>query len=120
MASASSVPWPPAPNVPSTTVMPGSRSSQATTSRPSTGMWGCSWMGRLFRQTLGNTLSTPSELLEGAGPGLAVPDLQPVPDARHDDVAPQVRVLHQRRRDGHASLAVHLRLGRAAEQVALE
>ena len=40
-------------------------------------------------------------------------------DAGDDDLAPQLRVVDQRRRDHHAALSVELGLGGAGEHVAL-
>src|SRR5690349_15115414 len=119
MASARRAAWPPAPKVQSTNVMPGSTSSQATTSRARTGRCGVRLAG-LTGQTLGNMFDAPFELLEGTLPGLPVPDLQPVAQTGDDDVALETRVAHERGRHRHAPLPVELQLHRASEQEALE
>src|SRR6478672_11568458 len=81
--------WPPAPNVQSTISSPGCTSSSAPTSCASTGT---------------------------CASGLAVPDLEPVPQAGDDDVLGQLGVLQQRRRQRDAALAVELAVQRAAEE----
>src|SRR6201987_1568089 len=107
--------WPPAPKVASTTVSPGCTSRQARTSSARTGTWSAS----LGCKTFGNILSTPFDLGELALPGRAVPDLEVVVDPGDDDVAAELRVRGQGRRDAHAPLLVRRLLARAGEQVAL-
>ena len=85
--------WPPAPNVPSTTVMPGSTSSHATTSRASTGRCGREASGIHGPNARQHLRMLPSNSWRGAPPCLAIPDLQPVADARDDDVALQPGVV---------------------------
>src|SRR3954451_6294243 len=109
--------WPPAPNVQSTISSPGCTSSSAPTSCASTGT--CA-SGLGLGKTFGNTLGAPFDLGELAAPGLAVPDLEPVPQAGDDDVLGQLGVLEQRRRQRDAALAVELAVQRAAEEVALQ
>src|SRR2546423_8214078 len=65
-------------------------------------------------------LRTPFDLGELASPGGAVPDLEVVVDAGDDDVAAELRVPEQRRRDAHPPLAVRDCLGRAGEEVTVE
>src|SRR5579884_1074823 len=114
-SAASSAAWPPAPKVASTTVSPGSTARHSRTSCARTGTWSAA----LGCKTFGNILSTPFDLGELALPGGAIPDLEVVVDAGHDDVAAELRVLEQRRRDAHAPLLVGHRLGGAGEEEAV-
>src|SRR6187200_250712 len=98
------------------TSSPGCTSSSSPTSWASTGT--CA-SGLGLGKTFGNTLGAPFDLGELATPGLAVPDLEPVPQAGDDDVLGQLGVLQQRCRQCDAPLAVELAVERAAEEVAL-
>src|SRR5205823_5933332 len=114
-SAASSEAWPPAPNVASMTVSPGSTPRQARTSSARTGTWSAS----LGCKTFGNILSTPFDLGELALPGCAVPDLEVVVDPGDDDVAAELRVGDQCGWQAHAPLLVRRRLARAGEEMAL-
>src|SRR3954447_24386061 len=113
---ASSRAWPPAPKVQSTITSPGCTSSSVATSLASTGTWAS---GLRLGKTFGNTLGAPFDLGELAAPGLAVPDLEPVPQAGDDDVLAKLCVLEERGRKRDPALLVELALQRAAEEVAL-
>src|SRR6478752_5100877 len=114
-SAASSAACPPAPNVASMTVSPGSTARQARTSSARTGTWSAS----LGCKTFGNILSTPFDLGELALPGGAAPDLEVVVDPGDDDVAAELRVREQSGRDAHAPLLVRRLLARAGEEVAV-
>src|SRR5215467_5294913 len=114
-SAARSVAWPPAPKVASMTVSPGPTARHSRTSSARTGTWSAS----LGCKTFGNILSTPFDLGELALPGGAVPDLEAVVDPGHDDVAAELRVGEQRRRDAHPSLLVRRRLARTGEEMTL-
>src|SRR6185436_19503569 len=105
--------WPPAPKVQSTISSPGCTSSNSPTSCASTGT--CA-SGLGLGKTFGNTLGAPFDLGELATPGLAVPDLEPVPQAGDDDVLGQLGVLEERRGQRDAALSVELAVQRAAEE----
>src|SRR5918911_587799 len=100
----SSAACPPAPNVASTTVCPGwtARSSRTSSARTAT------WSVPLGCKAFGNILRTPFDRGHLAPPQLAVPDLEVVADAGDDDLAPEARVLDQRRRQHHAALPVEV------------
>src|SRR5439155_7590754 len=99
------------PKVPSTTVWPGCTARSSCTSSARTGMWSV-----LLRcKALGNKLHTPFDLFQLLAPGGAVPDLDVVPHACDDHLAPEARVLDEGRREHDAALFVELRLGRARE-----
>src|SRR5919202_4001702 len=115
-SAASSVAWPPAPNVASTTVSPGRTARHSRTSPASTGTWSVASGGKAF----GNILCAPFDGGQLLAPGGAVPDLEPVVDAGDDDVPPQPRMLDQLARHHHAALFVEVGLGRPGEEVALE
>src|SRR3954447_1136721 len=61
-------------------------------------------------------LRTPFDLRQFLAPGGAVPDLEVVVDARHDDVAAELRVVDQCRREHHPALLVQLGLRRPGEE----
>src|SRR5438128_2816768 len=103
--------WPPAPKVASTTVSPGLTARSSRTSSASTGTWSVA-----LREAFGNMLRTPFDLGQLLAPGRAVPDLEVVVDARDDDVARELRVLEQRRRQHQAPLLVELGLRGAGEE----
>src|SRR5581483_5521663 len=113
---ASSVAWPPAPKVASTSVCPASRASSARTSSARTGTWsvvsGC--------KTFGNMLCTSHDLLDLRTPGGSIPDLDSSAHADDHDLATELRVLDQRRGQHHAALLVRLRLGGTRVVEALE
>src|SRR5262249_34451997 len=118
IGSAKSGGWPRARKVPSTTVMPGSRSSHDTTSRWRTGTCGLSALG-FTCETLRNIFHAPLRLVDDVRPVVAVPDLEVLSRARHHDLAVEVGVLHQRRRQRDAALLVGRRLvGRREEEAA--
>src|SRR5918996_172003 len=103
--------WPPAPKVASTTVAPGWTARSSRTSSASTGTWSV-----LLRcNALGNKLHAPFHLSQLLPPAGAVPDLHVVPQPRDDDLAPEARVLGERRRHDHAPLLVELGLARPGE-----
>src|SRR4051812_10623742 len=114
-SAASTAPWPPAPKVASTTVSPGWTSRRSRTSSARTG----TWSAPLSCKTFGNMLRAPFELVALLSPGLAIPDLEPVPDAGDDDIARELRVRDQRRRDHHPPLLVDICLDRCRVEVAL-
>src|SRR5712691_3291951 len=114
-SAASSAAWPPAPKVASTTVSPGCTASRRRTSSARTGTWSVA----LGCKTFGNILRTPFDLCQVAAPGLAVPDLEPVVDAGHDDFPAELRVPDQGGRKHHAALLVEVGLGRRGEEVAV-
>src|SRR6185436_6414284 len=106
--------WPPAPKVASTTVSPGVTARSPRTSSARTGTWSV-----LLRcKALGNKLHTPFDLFDLLLPGCAVPDLDVVAHPGDDDLAPETRVLEERRRNHHAPLLVELGLGGARKHVA--
>src|ERR671939_1582051 len=105
-SAASSAAWPPAPKVASITVRPGRTARLSRTSVARTGTWSVA----LGCKTFGNMLRTPFDLCQLAPPGVAIPDLEVVVNARDDDVAAQLRVLEERGRDPDAPLLVELRL----------
>src|SRR6478672_9938806 len=111
---ASSVAWPPAPKVPSTTVSPGRGSSRLTTSPARTGTWSNS-----VGKTLGNIFRAPFHLVQLPAPLRPVPDLQVVVDARDGDLPAEPRVLDERRRQHHPALPVELGLRGPGEEVPL-
>src|ERR687887_1351089 len=115
-SAASSAAWPPAPNVPSTTVSPGLTARSSRTSSARTGTWSVALVCKAF----GNILRTPFDFGQLLAPRGAVPDLEPVVDARDDDFAAQLRVLDQLGRDHHAALFVAVGLGRPREEEALD
>src|SRR5438270_3687327 len=65
-------------------------------------------------------LSTPFDLRQLLTPGGAIPDLEVVVDAGHDDVAAELRVLDQRARNHQPALLVEVRLRRAGEEEPVE
>ena len=69
-------------------------------------------------KTFGNIFCAPFDLGDLATPGGAVPDLEVVVDSGDDDVAVELRVREERRRDEHTALAVGRRVGRAGQEVA--
>src|SRR5262245_9327307 len=107
--------WPPAPNVASTTVCPGSIARSSRTSSARTGTWSVSFGCK----TLGNIFCAPFHLFQLLAPRGAVPDLQVVPDASDDDVPAEPSVLDESGRNHHAPLTVELSLGGAGEEEAL-
>src|SRR4051794_4707192 len=99
---------PPAPNVQSTTVSPGRRSSRSLTSRARTGTCGAPL---LPGETFGNIL----DLLQVgflALPCPVIPDLEAVAEARDDDLLVEPRMLDERRGQHDAPPPGDLRLGR--------
>ena len=103
-SSASRREWPPAPKVPSTTVSPGWTARSSRTSSASTGTWSAA----LLCKTFGNMICAPFHGRQVDPPRLAVPDLEMVVDARHDDLPPELGALEQRRRHEHPPLLVEL------------
>src|ERR1700757_2472547 len=89
------------------TVSPGSSARTGT------------WSASLGCKTFGNILSTPFDLGELALPLGAVPDLEVVVDPGDDDVAAELRVREQGRRDAHPPLFVRRRLAGAGEEMTL-
>src|SRR3954452_17540384 len=77
------------------------------------------WSVALGCKTFGNIFCTPFDLGELASPGVAIPDLEVVVDARDDNVAAELRVLEESLRDPHSALFVELCLRRAGEEEAL-
>src|SRR3954453_12607545 len=114
-SAASTAACPPAPKVASTTVSPGWTSRRSRTSSARTG----TWSAPLSCKTFGNMLRAPFELVTLLSPGFAIPDLEPVPDTGDDDVARELRVRRECRRDHHAPLLVDVGLDGARVEVAL-
>jgi hypothetical protein len=71
-------------------------------------------------KTLGNIFSTPFDFCQFPPPGGAIPDLEVVIDACHDDVAAKLGVLEEGPRNHHAALFVEVGLGGAGEEEALD
>src|ERR1051325_6576124 len=109
---ASSVAWPPAPNVQSTIVSPGRGSRFATTSSARTGTWSVS-----VGKTLGNIFRAPFDLLQLCGPRGSVPDLDVVVHAGERHLARDAGALEQRGRDDEPARLVELAGSGAREEV---
>src|SRR5689334_4921807 len=65
-------------------------------------------------------LRTPFDLRQLLTPGGSIPDLEVVVDSGDDDIAPELRVLHQRGGHHQPPLLVELALGRAGEEEPVE
>src|SRR5512134_1510918 len=111
-SAASTAAWPPAPNVASTTVSPGSTARSSRTSSARTGTWSAVSCCKAFR----NNVRPPFDIFKLDAPGVPVPHLEVVAGAGHDDLAAQIRLGHQACGERHAPLLVELGLDGRGEE----
>src|SRR3954465_3221672 len=111
--------WPPSPNVQSIAVSPGCGSSRSISSPARTGTW-VRVMSRRMAKALRNPDDLAIERLLRLLPGVAVPDLDVVEVADHDDLLRDARMPQERRVECHPAGRVELRVPRVAREVASE
>src|SRR3954451_3808302 len=111
--------WPPPPNVQSTATSPGCGSRCSTSSPARTGTWVAVMSSRMAKAggDVGKLGGQGGVVL---GPGGAVPDLEAVAGAGHDDVLPEAAVLEEERRHHDAAGAVELGVERVGGEEAVE
>src|SRR4051812_11489148 len=119
MRSATSRAWPPSPNVQSTAMSPGCGSSRSISSPARTGTC-VRVMSRRMAKALRNPDDLAIERLLRLLPGVAVPDLDVVEVADHDDLLRDARMPQERRVECHPAGRVELRVPRVAREVASE
>src|SRR3954469_20907780 len=111
--------WPPSPKVQSTAVSPGWGSSTSISSPARTGT-----CVRVMSRRMAKALRDPHDLaiqrLLVLEPALAIPDLDVVEVADHDDLLRDARMLEQRRVECHPAGRVELDVPRVAREVARE
>src|ERR671915_1230683 len=113
MRSATRRAWPPAPNVQSIAVSPGTGWVRSISSPARTGT--CTrLMSRRIAKALGHLPDLGVECLLLLLPALPRPDLEVVPNADHHDLLLDARVREQRRRQRHAAAGVEVDLERVA------
>src|SRR3954452_8939035 len=111
--------WPPSPNVQSMAVSPGRGSSRSISSPASTGTW-VRVMSRRMAKALRDLDDLAIQLLLVRVPAPAIPDLDVVEVADHDDLLLDPGVLHQWLAEGHAPGRVELHVPRVPREVACE
>src|SRR4051812_31592188 len=117
--SATSRAWPPAPNVPSTATSPGRGSRRSTSSPARTGT--CeAVISPSMAESGGDVGDVARERVVVLGPGPAIPELEAVAPAGHDDPLAEPRVLEQEARDPDPAGAVELGVDRVGREVAVE
>src|SRR3954453_17703541 len=117
--SATSRAWPPSPKVQSMAVSPGRGSSRSISSPAKTGTW-VRVMSRRMAKALRDLDDLAIQLLLVRLPAGAVPDLDVVEVADHDDFLLDPGVLHQRLAERHAAGRVELHVPRVPREVARE
>src|SRR3954464_6467865 len=119
MRSATSRAWPPSPKVQSMAVSPGWGSSRSISSPASTGTC-VRVMSRRMAKALRDLDDLAIQLLLVRLPAAAIPHLDVVEIADHDDVLLDPRVFDQRLPEGHAAGRVEVDVPRVAGEVARE
>src|SRR5690242_18822815 len=111
--------WPPSPKVQSTATSPGRGSSRSISSPARTGT-----CARVMSRRMAKALRDPDDLaiqrLLVLQPARAVPDLDVVEVADHDDLLRYARMLEQRRVECHPAGRVELDVPRVPREVARE
>src|SRR3954465_6673482 len=119
IGAATSRAWPPSPKVQSIAVSPGCGSSRSMSSPARTGT-----CARVMSRRMAKALRDPDDLAIQALlvllPAGAVPDLDVVEVADHDDLLRDARMLEQRRGECHPAGRVELDVERVAREIARE
>src|SRR3954465_4105893 len=119
IGAATSRAWPPSPKVQSIAVSPGCGSSRSISSPARTGT-----CARVMSSRMAKALCDPDDLAIQALlvllPAGAVPDLDVVEVADHDDLLRDARMPEERRVECHPAGRVELRVPRVAREVASE
>src|SRR4051812_26201702 len=111
--------WPPSPKVQSTAISPGRGSSTSISSPARTGT--CARvMSRRMAKALRDSHDLAIQRLLVLQPALAIPDLDVVEVADHDDLLRDARMAQQRRVECHPAGRVELDVPRVAREVAGE
>src|SRR3954469_1062897 len=119
MRSATSRAWPPSPKVQSIAVSPGWGSSRSINSPASTGTW-VRVMSRRMAKALRDLDDLAIQVLLVRLPAAAIPHLDVVEVADHDDLLLDPRVLEQRLAERDATGRVEVDVPRVAREVARE
>src|SRR3954463_5747544 len=117
--SAPSRAWPPSPNVQSIAVSPGRGSSRSINSPARTGTC-VRVMSRRMAKALRDLDDLAIQFLLVGLPAGAIPDLDVVEIAHHDDLLLDPRVLEQLLAEGHTARRVELHVPRVPREVARE